>query len=298
MKLLFSSDWHLRNDKPISRIDDFQQVQKDTLIQIAKICKQNNAELIIAGDIFDKPKDNIQELVNQVYEIFKDINIYFICGQHDLLFHSLDNFEKGNIGIINNFENWNHSEEIINSESIIWKFDYGKEIIDIDDYDNLIKICVWHKYCEKEQLPFYIKNGISAKDLIDNYNYNIYICGDNHKSFIYEKDNKIVFNMGCITRQSITEKNYNPSVILFDTEKRDYEQIFLCDNNLNVFIDSVISKEQLEREQRINSFISLVESKESISFDFITDIKNYCLKNKVKDEIIKEIDNILLEVNE
>lgn len=286
MKLVFSSDFHLRNDQPVSRTDDFLQVQNDTLKFIAQICKQNNADLIIAGDIFNKAKqENMQFLINDLYNIFKKINIYFIAGNHDLLFHSIENFEKCNIGLLDKFDDWNH---ITNSNGIKF-FDYGMEIS-----NSINNICVMHRYCEIDSLPEYISDGITAKLLLEKYNYNYFIVGDNHKAFEYEKDGRFVFNAGCITRQSINEKDYKPSIILFDTEKKEYEKIYLPDNQQNVWKEEQITQ-QIKRENRIDGFINLIGTDKSISLDYINNLKKHCQENKIEKEIINEIEFMLEE---
>lgn len=295
MKFLLTSDWHLRSDTPISRIDDFQQIQIDSLKFISKIAKENDAYIICAGDIFHKPKDNIQELINQLHDIFENQLVYYICGQHDLLYHSLENFEKCNIGLLEKFHCFSNSTSFLTKEEFINIdfYDYGKEIKNSIFVDSAkIKMAVWHKYCEDKELPFYIKDGINAEYLIDNYNYDVFVTGDNHRSFVYEKNNKFVFNCGCLTRQNLNEKDYECSCILFDTITGKYEKILLPDNKLNVFKEENLVK-QLERESRLTSFIELVNSNKGVSFSFKDNLAKYCKENTIQNEIVNIIEEIL-----
>jgi len=290
MKLLFCSDFHLRSTNPISRLDDFQQLQIDTLKFIAKVAIENNATIINAGDIFHKSKEeNMQSLINQVYEIFKDIDIYFIAGNHDLLYKQIENFDKCNIGLLDKFDNWKHIQEL--SDPFIRFFDFGAEIID-KDYEEYLSICVLHKYCEKDNLPDYINDGITAKLLLEKYGYDVFVVGDNHKSFIYEKDGRFVFNTGCCARQNLNEKDYQPSIILFDTETKKYEKILLPDQNKNVFKEENLT-EQIKRESRIDSFIDMVGKGKKVSFSFESNLKNYCKENNISEDIINEIEEVL-----
>jgi DNA repair exonuclease SbcCD nuclease subunit len=294
MKYVFTSDWHVRNDNPINRLDDFQEVQRQTLFYIAEICKQNNADLITAGDLLNKSKqENMQELLNDLYDIFKGINVYYDAGNHDLLYKAIENFKKCNIGLLANFSGWFHIKNINN----ISFFDYGEEIKDIPllkGLDDNEDICILHKYCEIDNLPEYINEGITAKYLLEKYNYNVFVVGDNHKSFVYEDNNRFVFNTGCITRQSLNEKDYKPSIILFDTETRKYEQIYLPDNQKNVFKEEQASK-QIKRENRVDSFIKLVGENNKITFNYEDNIKKYCQENKIEKEVINELDDLLEE---
>jgi predicted MPP superfamily phosphohydrolase len=292
MKLLLSSDWHIRTDNPICRVDDFQKVQLETLKQISKIALENKATIIVAGDLLQRSKEeNMQSLLNRIHDVFKNNEVYFIPGQHDLLNHSMDNFDNGNIGIINRWENW-FCEQVSNCNLFCW----GEEINNSENTD--VNIVVFHKFVSDQKLPPWMKDkGIEAKDLCEKYDYDVFVCGDNHDGFIYEhpKTKQLVFNCGCITRQSLDKKNYRPRVYLFDTETRKYEIIYLLDNDPKVITNVTNNKQQLERASRIDSFIELAESKEGLTFNFEDDLKLYCKKNKVKSEVEKEIENILEE---
>jgi len=161
-KLLLTSDWHIRYNNPICRIDNFFETQKKVLEQVSEIAKGNNAEIIIAGDIFNKAKpENSQELEILLYDIFKDDYIYFIAGQHDLLFHKIENMDKGSIGVLRNYSNWDNNSIGFNH------FNYNQEIKDNLEEDK-IKICILHKYIAEKELPFFIKNGLTAKELCEN----------------------------------------------------------------------------------------------------------------------------------
>jgi len=171
MKLVFTSDWHIRSDQPICRSDNFWDIQEKTLKQINEIASKNNASIINAGDIFHRsnPKKS-QELEILLSVIFKNM-IYYIAGNHDLKNGSIDNFEKGSIGVLNSFPKWFHYNFIYTSLINILFFDYG---IDLTNNFNENIMCVFHQYCELEKLPNYIENGITAKELLNKYNYDVF----------------------------------------------------------------------------------------------------------------------------
>lgn len=301
MKLLFTSDWHLRSDQITNRLDDFQQLQIDTLKFIANLAWNKDAVIIHAGDIFHKSKEeNMQSMINQVYEIFKDNNIYFIAGNHDLLYKQIDNFDKCNIGLLSKFENWNNKNvKSITNDSEIFYLSNGQSIELYNFNEKILNrnkgICVLHRYCEKDNLPEYINDGITAKLLLEKYDYDVFVVGDNHKAFEYEKDGRFVFNTGCITRQNLNEKDYQPSIILFNTETKSYEIILLpdCSQNLgNVFKEENLT-EQIKRNSRIGSFIDMVGKGKKVSFSFESNLKNYCKENNISEDIINEIEEVL-----
>lgn len=296
MKLIFTSDWHLRKDTPICRKDDFQIIQTQTLNFISKIAKKYNAKIIIAGDIYNKARLMYsQDLEILLYNIFKGIEIFFDAGNHDLQAHDIESVDRSNIGVLRNFNNWNFCSDFKeNKEKIYFKFfNYGDEIKNINE-NEYFKICVLHKYCEEEKLPDYIDNGITAKGLLEKYNYDLFIVGDNHRSFVYEKDGRIVFNCGCIIRQSVTEKDYKPAIYIFDTETKKYETIFLPDNDSDV-IDISHIENLNKRNKRIDKFISKMKDKDfEIELDFEKNLENY-IKNNSVDKFVKEKINMSLE---
>lgn len=302
MKLLFCSDIHFRYDIPVNRIDNFLQLQIDTLEFISKVALKNNCPIIIAGDLFYRPKPtNSIFLENMYFNIFKDNTIYFIHGNnnHDLLYGDYERFEENSIAVLSKFPNWNYKKYSgyfdIENNIRLNMFNFNEEIKDIEDEDKF-NICIMHKYCDKENLPFFIKNGVTAKELLENYNYDVYIVGDQHKAFEYKQKNRFVFNTGSCTRQSIDEKEYMPSIILFDTKEMDYEIIYLpdCKQSLksNVFKEENTVK-QLERENRLTSFIELVNSNKGVSFSFKDNLAKYCKENTIQQEIINIIEEIL-----
>jgi DNA repair protein SbcD/Mre11 len=291
MNLLFISDVHIRGTNPVSRIDNFQNVQIRTLEFIAEIAKENNTSIVCTGDFFDSAKEeNMQEWLNSVYDIFKGVDFYFIAGNHELLYHNIENFNKSNLSLISKFNNFHFLKNLMLEDILIKGFSFNVKIDDFANCHKKLKIMVLHRYCEPESLPIYIENGITAEYLIDNYNADIYVVGDNHKSFMYKKNNKIVFNIGCSTRQNLNEKDYKPSCILFNTETKEYKQIFLPDYQVNVFREELIIKD--DRNDRIDSFVKLANTEKNISFDFKKNLETYCNVYCIKEEVREEI-NIL-----
>ncbi|MHC4574388.1 MAG: metallophosphoesterase [Planctomycetota bacterium] len=303
MNLIFTSDWHVRYDQPINRKDNFLELQKEALIEIASIAKKNKATIIVGGDIFHRAKPiNPQYLEILLYEIFKYCEIYFLPGQHDLIDHNIENFDNGSIGILNRFSNWKfHQEAVFNDKVIIWNFGWNQEIEETGCLDDL-KIAVFHKFISILPLPPWMKDkGISSKELCNKYpSYNIFVSGDNHSGFVYknEKTNQLVFNPGCLTRQKISEKDYKPRCYLFNTDTKQYKIIYLLDNNPDVFRKDTKEKEKLERESRIDSFIELAGKKKKITWDYEENLKQFCLENKIKKDISDEINIILQEYYE
>ena len=85
MRLLFVTDMHLSNQKPVNRIDDFKTTLLSKLYEVGQIAKAYGVNYIInGGDIFDRPKCET-EYLNSVIRILKDYPapMYVVPGNHD-----------------------------------------------------------------------------------------------------------------------------------------------------------------------------------------------------------------------
>jgi len=295
MKLLCTADWHIRSIKPECREkEEFLKTQESVLKEIAKIYHDCECNYIVhAGDIFNKAKpEKPQELEIMIYSIFNGINFLFVPGNHDLLYHSIENINKGSVGVIKNYDGF----ELVND---FYSGDYGFyghawEVDEIEvKKDKQISIGIIHKFVAKDSVPFFIKDGLTAKEVCSIYNYDIAITGDNHNGFIYKhpKTGQIVINSGCITRQKRDMKKYKPRIYILDTITKDIETVYLSDVDESVILD--YTKDQKERSERIDSFIEKIQSTQDIELDFENNLNIYCKKNNVK----SEVQNIIEEVS-
>lgn len=295
-RLLIVSDLHIRFDAPVCRKkDEFPAMMKSTLQEIANLAKELEAILIVAGDIFDVAKPaNSQELEVMLYEIFKGIEILFVCGQHDLLYHRFDRKDSGSIGVVERFDNW----RLLTDESYkgIVGFSYGQEIRQIEGAD----IMVAHKYCQQEdELPFYLEGELTVKSLMNDFDYKLNILGDNHHGFVSDCEGRIVVNSGCITRQSAELKSYKPFVTFVNIGEKvnEYKQFFLPDDDLEQVDDSHLQCAK-ERQSRIDHFLevygtALEQGTEGLELDLKVATMAYLKKNKVKQEIKEELFQII-----
>jgi len=274
MKYIFTADWHIRSDNPICRVDDFLDIQKKILLQIRDIAFKENACILVAGDIFDKARiEPYFEIM--LIDIFKRCEMYVVAGNHELLYHRLDNIDKSSLGVLIRQDNWTLLQTSSNHCFDTFKgFSYGENI---ENGKNLVLL---HKYCEMYNLPDYIENGITAEYLCNNYDYDIFVTGDNHHSFVYAKKNKIVFNPGCITRQNVNLKKYQPVIFLYDSTLMKYEKIQLLDNDIEAIDDSYL-KIKKQRDERVELFLNKLNIAGNMDVDFISNLRKFLKSNSI-----------------
>jgi DNA repair exonuclease SbcCD nuclease subunit len=278
MKYLFTSDWHLRLDIPACRDETFLDTQEKTLEFIYETAKKHKAKVIIAGDLFHRANpDRSSDLTVLALKYLKRADTYLIAGNHDLKYHKIDHLQSGCIGVIweadvlekelNNFSFYHFSQEL----------EKGKT-----------GICVMHRYCEPSNLPEYIEDGISAETLFAEYDFDVFVVGDNHTFFVSEKDNRFVFNTGSITRQSASQKYTTPKCVIYDDITNTYEIIELPDNNPDDVITDHI-QEKTTREDRISSFVEKLKGSVDLDLSFESNLDMYIKKNKVKESVKNKI---------
>lgn len=278
MRMIITADWHIRNTRPRCRIDeDWIKTQQKALNQIAEICENKNAPLMVVGDIFNSNSDTSFECINMVQKLADRIGgIYILAGNHDLPYHSSENINKSAIGVL------------LQSENIYKIEDYSDEFSapNFDEERNSMPYMFIHTLTipSKDKQDFIECE--TPESLLEKYSTAKWIfTGDYHRNFVYEKDGRYVINPGCLIRQVSDMKDYQCGVYLVDTEIEQIEFIPIIDNE-ELVNDEYIIREN-EREERIESFVNKLKDVESVSLDFIDNVEKAFLVNKI-DEKLKD----------
>jgi len=287
MKYVFTADWHIRGDKPSCRKSNFLDIQKKTIEQIFAISNDNNAVLVHAGDIFHSSK--IKDSEYWLSFLFDRISYYnisfaFIAGNHDLPEHSVKAVDNSSFGAFKNALHLHYGYSMIEALNNFASLDYPCNFNTLSNNAMLNSFLVLHCYCA-EKAPGFIKDGISASGLLDELSFKVFVTGDNHHGFVFEKDGRFVINPGCITRQAVDMKDYKPFVVLFDDLTFSYEKIYLCDNDVDDF-DLFEYNQTQERKDRLDSsFVTKLKSTINIDYSFEDNLKKECVLSKASDSV-------------
>lgn len=280
--LIITSDWHLRDTIPPCRTDDFIETQWQKVAFISKLQQKHDCPVIHAGDLFDNWKPSPHLLTKTIENIPK--NFYTIYGNHDLPQHSLDMADKCGVRTV----------EAAGALTILSKTHWG----DSPDCSLLIrdrKILVWHVLAYQGIPPYPGAPNTAARRLIRQFpDYDLIITGHNHKSFIETYNGRVLLNPGCITRQESDESSYIPKVWLYCAETNTVEAVHIP-HSPGVVIKPINTVRKEECRQRIDAFISKLDTDLDISLDFGKNLEQFFLINKVgagiKDIIYKTIKN-------
>lgn len=262
-KYIVTADWHLRPDKPRCRLDlDWKHTQEKILSFIFKKAEEYKADIIHCGDLFDSSHvpEWVINMFSQALSSVIDVSIYLLAGNHELPHHNFKNIDNSSFGVM-----WNRIEDsnfIKTCDELGTAVHFGFEMKD----ENRDKVFI-HKLTYKDKVPPFIKNGITAQELLDIYpNAKWIFTGDNHKRFIYENKGRYVINPGCIMRQTVNEIDYDPSMYLIDFEIEDIKKINIPDSEQMVTDEYIVNSK--ERDDRIGAFVELIKDKKGLSLSF------------------------------
>lgn len=291
MKILVTSDWHIRATRPRCRIDeDWINTQRKALNRILSIGFENGCESVLCvGDIFHSVSDTTFECINLVQTFARGCSEYgmrfgLLCGNHDLPYHSSENLRKSPIGVLLESNYVEYISEIMETCHV--------SASNFDESDNINAEYVFKHILtfpsERERPPM-CTEGVTAKELLDMFPKAKWIfTGDYHRNFHIKIKNRHVINAGCLLRQASDFKDYDCGVYIVDTETDEVDFISVNDRS-PLYDESLI----IEHDERIERFAEHLKGIMSISLDFEDNVRKAILVNKVSDGVKDMIETLM-----
>jgi len=281
MEILVVGDSHLTGRNPIARKDDLVSVQFEKWEYIVDIANEYDVPIIHTGDIF-----NVAIIANSLLtkfgEILSKLNnpLYFVWGNHDLQYHSMDMWNRTSLGVLwKNNNKVKHISEFWEDYKIWWAW-LDWESNEIKWYGDLPDLFLCHKAVVNTKIA-----GSSGSWILKDkefcipinelkYDFKLIICGHWHKKYIYKYKNTKIINPGPTIRRTV-EEWFMPTVTLlnldtlihknFDISDQDPEQVLsrthieqkfesMTDNVLN-FIDSLKNKKVQYRKSFLKTLM-------------------------------------------
>ncbi|MFP4019760.1 MAG: metallophosphoesterase family protein [Bacteroidales bacterium] len=271
---ILTADWHIREDQPVCRVDDFQSAQWTKIKFISDLQKKYGCPILHAGDLFHHWKPS-PYLLSKCYQNFPN-EFFTVYGNHDLPQNSIELKEKcgiytlqaGNRINVLSFGYWNDTP----------KDEYFK----IKDR----KIFVWHKFVftQKE----FWQDGDHAQKILRQYSqFDLFVTGDNHKPFVSKYENRLLVNPGNITRQEASQIDFKPRVYLYDASQNIVESIYLPINEDAVSREHLVKQDR--RDKRIEAFVQSFDSDWESDIDFLSNLKLFEQNNETDKDIMQII---------
>lgn len=291
---ILTSDWHIREDTPECRTDDFMATQERKLKWLSDLQEKFKCPIFDGGDLFDHWKPTPYLLQWTIKRMPKDV--WTVPGNHDLAQHSMELFDKSGLAVL--LANGTvcipgefHGVGAVNVYSKAWNTEAGLPA-------NNIKKCalLTHEmtYLFKDTNPFLI--GTTAENLAKIYGkmgYSLVVSGHNHQSFQYkdEETGCLLVNPGCIMRQRADEIDYTPRVALWYADTNSIEWMPIPVEKEAV--TRLHLETTVEREDRIDSFVSRMKKDFEVELSFDKNMQSYLALNRTHPEVIKLLDKTM-----
>ncbi len=270
---IFTSDWHLRDDQPPCRTDDFEKAQWGKVAFIASLQKECQCPVFHAGDLFHHWKPSpyllsktIQHLPDQFFSIY---------GNHDLPQHNVEMADRCGLNVLMN------AGKVVVLNGNHWGVkDPVRTMPYINGYQR--SFMMWHTMTYQGKIPFPGCADSPARALVRKYpDINVILTGHNHQAFTESFKNTILVNPGCITRQESDQGDFLPRVYLYYGEMNMVEPVFLPVDK-GVVTTPISTVKQTERNERIDAFISRLDTDWVSSIDYEKNVLNALDGNELK----------------
>lgn len=279
MKVLITADWHIKGERPICRLDDdWIASQRKTISEIREAFSKYGCDQIwILGDLFDAPRCSTEAVNMLVEELLKfpEGSVRVLCGNHDLKDHNYDNLNVCSIGTIKKVFG------DIPNRLDCGALEISANPFGMDDENSHADIICTHQLTFPDDATRGIFGGSTADELLAKWpQANIIFTGDYHHGYVHSelKDNLIwryVVTPGCINIQKADELDYEPFVVLWDTEadlnNYTFKKIYLDPQRENCTRDHIEAREH--KEEEFERVVETIKGNVDIALDFDSNLE-------------------------
>jgi DNA repair exonuclease SbcCD nuclease subunit len=291
---ILTADWHLREDTPVCRTDNFWETQWKKVDFVSELQKKHDCPVLHAGDLFDHWKPSPYLLSKTIEHLPKEF--YTVYGNHDLLYNNLDLKEKNGVHVLEkagklkilNEASWG---QIPNKGSFIFELEKPKKGEELWVSEKHRKILVWHKFVYVGKEPFPGAKG-KARSILNKYpQFDLIVTGDNHQSFVYLFDGRLLVNCGSLMRQTADQINFEPKVWLYYAADNSVEPVIIPHDKNAVSREHIITIEQ--RDERLDAYISRLNDNIQTTLSLEENMKRFLAKNRIRGQVKRIIDKVL-----
>lgn len=273
--LILTADWHLREDTPVCRTDDFQQAQWQKVKFVKTLQEEHGCPVLHAGDLFNHWKPSPWLIAKTLIELPKDFHTVY--GNHDLPQHNLNLASKSGV----------YTVAVGRPGSLLHKCHYGddpnKDAQDIKVHGR--RVLVWHvmTYAGKEPYPG-VQEDPATRLLAKYRQYDLIVTGDNHEAFTVKLRDRLLVNPGSLTRQEAGQVDFRPRVYLYWADTNAVKPVYLPIDK------SVISRAHIERtarrDERIEAFVSRLSDDYEVELSFEKNLQQFARTNQVRQSVM------------
>ena len=306
VKLALLSDAHLTFKNFTARKDNAVKTGLEKFAKVLSWCEEKEASLVIAGDLFDKPRSWF--MLAQIMDLVRKagVDIYAVYGQHDIYFRSKDTLDRTNLGILRKAGLVKILSDIPvevpktrgrrGLQVRIYGASYGEEIpkpIETEQA-NIYNMLAVHAPIYSGSITG--MDTLNALSFLRKHPYDLIHCGDIHRRFEVETNKSVLLNPGPLLRKSADDYNFSHRPGFFDMtfySGSEWEYRF-------VEVEHRPASEVLTRSHLIPTdgaemehFLEMLTSDDEGEFtDFIVSFEQYCKYYKINPEIYDLVSSI------
>ena len=220
-------------------------------------------KILHVGDLVNISKDKVRStfIADMIRHLRCDIPMVICPGNHDCPNHRVDKVMEGRLAAL-----------FAALPNLTLEIPEGVE---------MLHTFVWHPDDRpSDKIP-----GESADDILARTKAPLVLTGDNHQSFIFEQEGRYLINPGSMMRTTVAQIDFRPKIFIWDDGKIKTIKLPIA--------QGVISKEHIEAakevDDRMEKYMTHLESAERLVLDFRTNMKTYLGDNKESDEVMELI---------
>lgn len=308
MNLILLSDTHLLWDKPIARLDDLHQTQFIKLKFIFDYAEGTNSKIIIAGDVFNKPRS--WNLLPEMTDFLKkyDIEIFSVYGQHDTYMYSIETRDKTNLGVLAKAG----LVRILEGQSLslnggltkeqktdFYGVSYGQDIPKIKNKDCFNILVIHAPIAAKALYPN--QQYIDALTFLKENPFDLIVAGDIHQKYMFEYEGRYICNSGPLLRKEASIYNFSHKPGFWFVNIEDLAN----HKDVPVFVEiphrpaeEILSRTHLDYEKEsesvLNEFISSISNtkiEEGVSF--VDNLWRFVKENNIEKPVVDLLSEVI-----
>jgi DNA repair exonuclease SbcCD nuclease subunit len=276
MEILVVGDSHLTGRNPIARLDDLVEIQFEKWEYIIDIANENDVPIVHTGDIFNVAII-ANSLLTRLGEILTKLHnpLYFVWGNHDLQYHSMDMWDRTSLGVLwKNNNKVKHISEFWRDYKMWWWAWLDWESKEIQWYGDRPSLLLSHKAIvsgkKLKRQGSWILDDTEFCSNIDTdpqlKGFYLIICGHWHRRYIYKHQETRVINPGPVIRRTV-EEWFIPSVTLLNLDTLIHKELIISDLDP----EQVLSRTHIEQN---------IETMTDNVLKFVDSLKNKKFKHK------------------
>ncbi len=273
---ILTGDWHLREDVPLCRLDNYWGKQWDKVNFVSALQREHNCPVLHSGDLFNHWKPSPYLLTNTIEHLPQQF--WTVFGNHDLPQNNIEMRDKCGIEVLDRTKTLNvlsgyHWNQPLPQDPV---FPLGLNMF-------TKKVLVYHTMVWQGELPWPGCTDPNASRLLKNMRGpDLILTGHNHKPFTHQLGKRLLVNPGSLMRMTADQIEFQPRVYLWYEDTNTVIPVFLPIEKEDV---SVISRKHLEavqeKENRLEAFIAKLDMDWSSEVSFRKNLDQFFSMNDV-----------------